>query len=155
MIEVFKPNLDDLWFRQMLLADSETMSYNNAWGGTIPFPREEWSAWYRHWLEAPESKRYYRYLHDAGAGVFVGEIAYHYDTQREIHICDVIILAKYRKQGFGMAGIQLLCEAAKENGISVLYDDIAADNPSYRLFLRNGFEICSQNDDVILVRKAL
>lgn len=34
----------DLWFRQMFMADEETMSYNHNWGGAIPFPEEEWNA---------------------------------------------------------------------------------------------------------------
>lgn len=44
MITAYKPNLEDLWFREKLMADEETMSYNP--GGTIPFPRERWAKWY-------------------------------------------------------------------------------------------------------------
>ncbi len=32
MISLYKPKLEDLWFRQMFMADEETMSYNNNWG---------------------------------------------------------------------------------------------------------------------------
>ena len=71
----------------------------------------------------------------------MGEISYHFDKLRNIYICDVIIKAEFRKQGFGTQGIQLLCEAAKANGVEVLYDDIAADNPSAHLFLKNGFQL--------------
>ena len=35
MISLYKPKLEDLWFRQKFMADPETMSYNDAWGGTI------------------------------------------------------------------------------------------------------------------------
>ncbi len=155
MIESYKPMLHDLWFREQLLADGETMAYNAAWGGSIPFPKEHWEKWYHAWLESPESQRYYRYLYDTDMQQYVGEIAYHYDEERNIHICDVIILAKYRNRGYGTAGIQLLCRAAKANGIAVLYDDIAADNPSYLLFLKNGFDIAYQNEDVVMVKKVL
>ena len=149
------PALDELSFRESLMADPETMSYNDAWGGTIPFPKEDWKDWYEYWMDAPESEMYYRYLYDDAPGCFVGEIAYHYDEDRNIHICDVIVLAKYRGRGYGSAGINLLCQAAKENGIAVLYDDIAADNPSWKLFLKNGFEIDWQNDEVVMVKKTL
>ncbi len=71
------------------------------------------------------------------------------------HFCDVIVSSEYRNRGFGTAGIELICKAAKENGISVLYDDIAIDNPSYKLFLKNGFEIDYQNDDVVMVKREL
>jgi Acetyltransferase (GNAT) family. len=104
MIKAYKPALDELSFRESLMADPETMSYNDAWGGTIPFPKEDWKDWYEYWMDAPESEMYYRYLYDDAAGCFVGEIAYHYDEDRNIHICDVIVLAKYRGRGYGSAG---------------------------------------------------
>ena len=34
MLKVVKPELEDLWFRESMMADIETMSYNDAWGGT-------------------------------------------------------------------------------------------------------------------------
>lgn len=155
MIRCYQPKPDELWFRESLLADPDTMSYNNAWGGTIPFPEEEWDAWYQYWIGEPEGRRFYRYLLDGETQAFVGEIAFHLDEERNLPICDVIILAKYRNRGFGSEGIRLLCEAAKERGITVLYDDIAADNPSWKLFLKNGFEIAWQNNEVVMVRKTL
>lgn len=155
MLVLYRPALEELWFRERMLSDPETMAYNAAWGGTIPFPREKWEKWYRDWLEAPTDRRYYRYLRDGESGRFVGEIAYYYDAERKIYICDLIVPAQYRGCGYGTAGLRLLCEAAKENGISVLYDDIAADNPSYRLFLREGFVIDDRNDAVIMVKKIL
>ncbi len=155
MIELYRPTINELGFRESLLADEKTMSYNRAWGGTIPFPKTKWGKWYQCWLEDSVFQRYYRYLYDADNENFVGEAAYHYDEERKIHICDVIVLAKYRNRGYGSTGIRLLCDAAKENGISVLYDEIAADNPSYKLFLKNGFEIDYQDDGVVMVKKTL
>ncbi len=148
------PKIDDLWFREELMADEETMSYNAKWGGTIPFPKDEWEPWYEAWVRNPGAHRYYRYLMNS-ENEYVGEIAYHYDKARDIYICDVIILARYRNRGYGTEGIRQLCRAAKENGISVLHDDIAADNPSYQLFLKNGFEIEYQNEDVVMVKRML
>ena len=155
MIELYKPTIEELGFRESLMADEKTMSYNHAWGGTIPFPQTEWEKWYNCWLEGSAFQRFYRYLYNAESKDFVGEVAYHYDEKRKIHICDVIVLAEYRNMGFGSAGIQLLCDAAKENGVTMLYDDIAADNLSYKLFLKNGFEIDYQDDTVIMVKKTL
>ena len=31
-ITLYTPSLEDLWFRQKMMADEETMSYNHAWG---------------------------------------------------------------------------------------------------------------------------
>lgn len=106
-------------------------------------------------MEAPADRRYYRYLYEPGLDDFVGEISYHYDEERRIYLCDVMVLAKYRGCGFGTAGIDLICRAAKENGIDTLYDDIAADNPACHLFLKNGFTVDYQNHDVVMVKKQL
>lgn len=151
----YRPTLRELRFRERLLSDEETMAYNAAWGGTISFPKEKWEGWYSRWVEVPARQRYYRYLYDPELDAFVGEIAYHYEEERNIYLCDVIVLAKYRGRGFGTAGIDLICKAAKENGIDTLYDDIAADNPSYRLFLKDGFGVDYKNDDVVMVKKKL
>ena len=155
MLKVVKPELEDLWFRESMMADIETMSYNDAWGGTIPFPKEDWEEWYTLWVRNSGQERYYRYLKDDANKVFVGEISYYLDKLRNIYLCDVIIKAEFRKQGFGTQGIQLLCEAAKANGVEVLYDDIAADNPSAHLFLKNGFSIEFQNDEILMVKTVL
>ena len=155
MLKVVKPELEDLWFRESMMADIETMSYNDAWGGTIPFPKEDWEEWYTLWVRNSGQERYYRYLKDDANKVFVGEISYHFDKLRNIYICDVIIKAEFRKQGFGTQGIQLLCEAAKANGVEALYDNIAADNSSAHLFLKNGFSIKFQNDEILMVKTVL
>lgn len=46
MLTLYEPKYEDLWFRQMMLADEDTMSYNHAWGGTIPFGEDKWRSWY-------------------------------------------------------------------------------------------------------------
>ena len=154
MLTLVKPAFDDLWFREKLMADEETMSYNARWGGTIPFPEDAWESWYESWVRNPGADRYYRYLLNP-ENEYVGEIAYHYDKLRDIYICDVIVLAQYRDRGYGTDAVQQLCTEAKNNGILVLYDDIAADNPSYKLFLKNGFDIEYKNEDVVMVKRNL
>ena len=73
MLEVVRPELDEMSFREDLMADEMTMSYNAKWGGTIPFPREEWEDWYDAWIRKPDNRRYYRYLKNE-SDEFVGEI---------------------------------------------------------------------------------
>ena len=36
-----KPTLEEMYFREKLLSNPETMSYNHAYGGTINFPKEQ------------------------------------------------------------------------------------------------------------------
>ena len=155
MIKCYQPTLDELWFRESLMADPDTMSYNDAWGGTIPFPREDWEDWYQYWIGEPEGRRFYRYLLDEETNAFVGEIACHCDERRGIFLADVIIYAPCRGIGYGGRGLDLLCDAAKKNGIPALYDDIAVDNPAAALFLKHGFEEEYRTEEIIMLRKIL
>lgn len=155
MLKLYKPKLDDLWFRERLMNDPETMSYNNAWGGTISFPEIKWSDWYNHWIIQHEGKRYYRYLLCKETNEFVGEIAYHFDDSNNVYIANIIVHSNYRGHGYGTEGLKLLCNEAKSNGVTTLYDDIAADNPSVHMFLKNGFTIDYQTDDIIMVKRVL
>ena len=154
LITLYTPSLEDLWFRQKMMADMETMSYNQAWGGTIPFPKEEWLGWYDFWIANHEGKRYYRYLKN-NAGHFIGEIAYHYDSDRKLYLADIIVFAPYRKKGYGGIGLDLLCNAARQNGVKLLYDDLAIDNPAIKMFLQNGFMEEYRTHEIIMLKKEL
>ena len=153
-LTLHKPNLNDLRFRQKLISDERTMSYNHSCGGTIEFPEEQWKDWYDHWIKNPEDKRYYRFLKTA-EGEFVGEIAYHYDQETSGYMADVIIHADHRGKGYGSEALDMLCQEAKENGITALYDDIAMDNLAIGLFLRHGFKEEYRTDRIIMLRKDL
>ena len=90
----YKPKLEDLWFRETILADPDTMSYNNAWGGAIPFPRENWKDWFDYWIANP-NKRFYRYITTGNSRSFVGEAAYHFDPDMDLYLADIIISARF------------------------------------------------------------
>ena len=155
MIELYKPELKDLWFRKKFMADEDTMSYNKAWGGTIPFPDNAWGDWYDRWLVHHDHKRFYRYLKNSETGDYVGEIAYHWDEMTNCWLADVIIAAEFRGKGFGTAGLKLVCDAAAANGIDVLRDSIAIDNPATAMFLKAGFTEEYRTDEIIMLKKAL
>lgn len=153
MIEQYKPELKDLWFRKQMLEDEETMSYNRAWGGAIPFPEEDWKDWYDYWIAEAGDRRWYRYLKDNNQ--FVGEIAYHFDAETGGYIANVIVYSEFRGRGYGGQGLDLLCSAAKQNGIDVIYDDIAIDNPAIKLFLAHGFFETRRTEEKIILKKVL
>ena len=150
----YKPHLEDLWFRQAMMADPETMSYNNAWGGTIPFPRENWEEWYDYWVINPKD-RFYRYITTGKSRSFVGEAAYHYDNDLNIYLADIIIAARSRRHGYGKAGLEMLCEVAQKEKIPELYDNIAINNPGINLFLQCGFQEDYRTEEIIMLKKVL
>ncbi len=154
MLETAVPAPEDLWFRQEMLEDAATMSYNRAWGGTIPFPEEKWRDWYARWVDGDEKRRFYRYVRN-GDGAFVGEIACHYDDALGEYMANVVIHAKHRGAGFGASALDALCDAARKNGVARLFDDLAADNPALGMFLRRGFTEVRRTEKTILLRKEL
>ncbi len=151
MLQAVIPSLKDLWFREHLLADEDTMSYNHAWGGTISFSEEKWADWYDRWIVHHDHQRFYRYLEDDNG--YVGEIAYRYDPEYNGHVASIIIEARFRGKGYGACGLELLCSAAKHNGIGVLYDDIAIDNTAVKLFLKQGFSEIYRTTEKIVLKK--
>jgi len=155
LVRLVKPTYEELSFKQAMLADKETMAYNHRFGGTIDFSIDKWPLWYKRWVQNDDPHFYYRYLYSHELKCFVGEIAYHYEENTQRYICDVIIYAKYRGCGFGGFGLDLLCRSAKENGISVIYDEILLDNPSIHFFVKHGFEIIEKTSEVFVVRKEL
>ena len=152
MIELYKPEYKDLWFRKTLLCDSPTMAYNNAYGGTIDFSESKWAKWFDCWVNNSDGTRFYRYLQN-DCKDFVGEIAYRLDDEK--YIVSVIVHAKYRGNGYGREGLRLLCEEAKNRGIKTLYDDISVDNPSIAMFLKEGFVEAYRTPEIVMLKKDL
>ena len=60
MLKLVKTELHELAFRQKMLSDEQTMSYNARWGGAIGFPEERWENWYRRWISSEDPRYYYR-----------------------------------------------------------------------------------------------
>ncbi|MBO4623139.1 MAG: GNAT family N-acetyltransferase [Bacilli bacterium] len=154
MVKLYKPKINDLWFKELMLSDEETMSYNLMWGGTIPFPKEEWEDWYDYWIVNHDNKRFYRYVVDEDDN-YVGKVAYHYDANEDKYLIDVIIYSKYRHKGYGEDSLKSLLDVARNNGIKIVYDNIAKDNKAISLFLKLGFIIDYEEDKFIYLKKEL
>ena len=155
ILTLYQPKMEELTFRQKLLADPGTMTYNHAYGGVIDFPPERWAEWYERWINCTDGSHFYRYLRTTDEGKFVGGAAYHRDEARGMWLCDILVLSDYRGRWYGSQGLELLCAVARANGIELLHDDIAADNPAVEMFLRHGFQIVERTPESILVRKDL
>lgn len=147
------PTVSEMSFRQELLSDKETMSYNNKWGGTIDFPKTMWENVHKRLTSSKNS--FYAYLFSTKEQYFIGEASYHYSDEFKEYIVDVIVHSKYRNKGYGSKGLLMLCDKAKENGILSLADNIALDNSSINIFLKLGFKEIYKNQDFIFVKKIL
>jgi RimJ/RimL family protein N-acetyltransferase len=154
-IYLVTPTLEEMIFRKELLADPTTMSYNAKWGGAIDFSEDRWERWYNEWCRENINNRFYRFVYSENEQQYVGEVAYHYDDEYMCYICDVIIKAVFRGRGYGKNALSLLLKEAAKNGITEIYDNIAADNSSIVLFQKAGFTEEWHNDDFIMLRKDL
>lgn len=155
MIVFVIPTMEQLNFRQRLLSDEKTMAFNQKWGGAVGFPLQKWSAWYEKWVLNGGQEHFYRYVFAPELNCFVGEAAWHFDRQERAYLADILIHSQYRGRGYGGQALDLLCRQAKERGIKELRDHIALDNPSIALFLKKGFTKLWQDQDGIMVGKAL
>ena len=72
-----------------------------------------------------------------------------------IYLEDLFVFPEYRGKGYGSQGLDLLLTAAKENGIHILYDDMAIDNPARKLFLQHGFSEEYRTEEIIMLKREL
>ena len=103
-MKIYRPKLEDMWFRQEMMEDQETMSYNHAYGGTIPFPKDKWEEWYKRYMF--DDSKFYAYIKDEDDN-FVGSMSYRYDEKDKINKVSILIHAKYRGKGYGLSLIHI------------------------------------------------
>ena len=67
----------------------------------------------------------------------------------------MILYAPHLGKGYGKQALQLLCEAARENGLREFFDELALDNPAVVLFSQCGFTEMQRTEETVLVKKDL
>lgn len=115
------PSFEELYFRQKILGQPDTMSYNKGYKlrfdnydnetGCIDFGKEYWSDWYSRWV-SNEPERYYAYLTGIESNNYVGEVSFRYDKNIDYHCIGIVIEAKYREKGYCSEGLIRLAEKA-------------------------------------------
>lgn len=153
-LKLYIPQLSEMSFRQKLLSDEDTMLYNKKWGGIIDFPKEKWEETYFRLIN-DDVDSFYSYIYSEEEKAFIGEASYKFDDELKEYIINIIVHNKYRNKGYGTYALSLLCEKAKSNGICSLSDNIALDNYSINIFLKQGFKEIYRNSEYILVKKYL
>ena len=115
------PEFEELGYRQSLLADPETMSYNSGYDldyegydnqtGCIAFPQNEWAEWYEYFIGHKD--RYYAYVMRYEDESPVGEVNLHMSPdEKDTYDMGVVIQAEYRHQGYGKEALELLLHHA-------------------------------------------
>lgn len=160
---LYVPLLKELDYRQCILAQPETMSYNKGYelrlenynndNGCIYFEEKYWNEWYDKWVNGQPDK-YYAYFKDKISGKFVGDISFRYEKSKDAHCIGIVIEDKHRGNGYSTKGLILLAEKAfNDLGVDKLRNDI----PIERIYAIKGHkkagfkEICIEDGQTILV----
>ncbi len=148
---LYEPKLEDYWYEEKIQGDPDTMSYNAGYDvsyygyhydtGCIDFPKERWELTYKKRLD---TKRYFAYLKDKELDVFVGYVNYQYVESYKRYDCGIVIESIHRGKGYSKEGLELLCNKAKENGITELYDNFEKDRNNINSFRSVGFEVVEE-----------
>ncbi len=120
-LDLYIPQMEDLWFTQKMLSDPETMFYNVNWDvssegyhrdtGCVDFPKSQWKEWYAHWI-GQEPKRFYAYVRRKADGTWIGEVDFHYNSQENWWEMGVVIYAPYRGMGYAVPALKLMLQHA-------------------------------------------
>lgn len=156
MLKTIQPRLSELSYRKRIMQDIETMSYNAHYNldfpeynndtGCILFDESSWKSWYSKWINN-EPTRFYAYLQNED-GNYVGEINYHLDPASNTHTIGILIEAKYRGLGYGLQGLKLLIEKAKQDGLKILRNDFEIERTAaLKAHLDVGFKLTEYKND--------
>ncbi|EQK47435.1 acetyltransferase family protein [[Clostridium] bifermentans ATCC 19299] len=134
------PSFEELKYRQLILSQEDTMSYNKGYNlvienynketGCIDFSRKYWSEWYSKWI-SERADRYYAYIANNKTGEFVGDVCFYYDPQNDLHLIGIVIESKHRSKGYCSKGLLKLAETAfNDFNVKVLRNVIPLDRKS-------------------------
>ena len=138
-LELYIPKRNELWFRQKMMSNPETMSYNANWDvdwdgyhretGCIDFPESEWDEWYEYWTDN-EPERFYAYIKRGSDGVWIGELNFHYTQENDWWDMGIVIHAPYRGKGYAVPALCLMLDHAfRDCGIVRLHNDFEVTRP--------------------------
>ena len=139
-LRLYIPKPDDLWFRQEMMADPATMSYNAHWDvsydgyhpdtGCIDFPESEWAAWYDQWI-GREPAYFYAYIVRSSDGAWLGEVCFHHTPERDWWDMGIVLHAPYRGQGYAVPALRLLLDHAfRDCGVTRIHNDFELTRPA-------------------------
>lgn len=159
------PETEELWYRQRLLSDPDTMSYNKGLDmdfegydretGCIDFPEERWREWHRCWAQGvPE--RFYAYI--MRGNEFIGEASlrkFPEDGYEDRYSMGIVIESIYRGNGYAAQALELLLDTAFcEIGAASVHNEFECwREAAVRLHMFGGFS--ADSDDGYMMRVSI
>ncbi len=152
------PTLKELRYRERLLSDKATMSYNKGYNldfpgydsetGCITFPKDKWEEWFAHWIVGyPE--RFYAYIRNENLD-FVGEVKLEKDSENTYSM-GIVVHNKHRGKGYAEKALEMLLKTAfQELGAVEVHNNFEKNSKvALKAHLKCGFEIEREQDGII------
>lgn len=171
-VQLHRPSVDELWFRQQCMSDPETMSYNAGYDvsyagyhydtGCIDFDKSTWQDWFE--TKSKNKNFYYAYIYDKDIDSFVGYVNYNNNPDTNEATMGIVVKSDYHGKGYMRPSLKLLIKTAKANGVKILTDTVPNTRENaLRVFFSLGFVKASEyvgkkfNKDelVFMIRKTL
>ena len=152
-LRLYIPRPEDGWFYVKMMSDPATMASNAPWfppDGCIPDAEEEWVRLCDGWI-GKEPKRFYAFLRRSSDGAFVGDINFHYNSEKDWWDMGVLIYAPERGKGYGRQGLALLLDRAfRVAGVPKLHNDFETTrDAAYHIHRALGFREVGIVDGII------
>lgn len=160
-LSLHTPSYEELWYRQRMMSDPATMSYNAGYAldfpgyhsdtGCIDFPEERWPGWYSRFI-GREPEKFYAYIVRKSDGAFIGEVVLRQEGAAGRYEMGVVIEACHRGKGYSAEALRLLMDTAFKwlNAQVVCNDFERSRAAALKLHLSVGFEIAGEDDCVHL-----
>ncbi len=154
------PSLEELWYRQQILSDPETMSYNRGYQlnfkgyhndtGCIDFPKDRWEPWYHAFVKG-RPNRFYAYISSSEKNTFLGEVNAHKSEHGDWYDMGVVIESKFRGNGYSVEAIQLLIKEVFETlPAKAIHNEFEKERvAAIKAHLSAGFKILSEIDGIV------
>ena len=119
-VDLYTPKLEELWYREQMMLDPDTMSYNKGYEefegydketGCIAFPPNRWNAWYDYFI-GNEPQRFYAYIVRIEDGKFIGEVNLHKSKENDWYEMGIVLEARYRGLWYSIEALKLLLKHA-------------------------------------------
>ena len=149
-IRLKQPTFEELHYTKQLWEDEETMAFNAKWGGTVPFPREQWQSFYDRYCTNQPGYLYYQIFEESDD--FVGEVSARWDAHKKDYVLNIKVLSSKRGHHYGTnALIAFLHHLFTTHNASRIIDDVASENiGAIALLQRVGFQII-ETDSIVTI----
>lgn len=146
------PSFDELNYRQTILMQRETMSYNKGFEiknkgyhkdtGCVDFPESQWASWYKFWIDN-KPHCYYAYIVRKRDNQFIGEVNIHLNSENNWYEMGIVIEGKYRGMGYSAEGLkQLLSVAFRVYNAKAVHNSFESNRSiAFKLHVDAGFKI--------------